>query len=100
MDLETFSFLTNIKDAVFKLFSLSGLKYEYNGDQEYGISSAVNVFIEGVASEALMLATKQYCSISNGSACNSNSYSVSYVLKAMGLGDEVIRNSIRIRFGE
>jgi cysteine desulfurase len=88
-----------IKDAVFNLFSLSGLKYEYNGDQEYGISSAVNVFIEGVASEALMLATKQYCSISNGSACNSNSYSVSYVLKAMGLEDEVIRNSIRISWG-
>ena len=46
-----------------------------------------------------MLATKQYCGISNGSACNSRFYTPSYVLTAMGLPEEQIENSIRISWG-
>lgn len=46
-----------------------------------------------------MLATKQYCGISNGSACNSHSYSPSYVLTAMGLPKEQIESSIRVSWG-
>ncbi len=88
-----------IKDVICGLLRDSGLKYEYNGNQDYAISSAMNVCIDGVSSEALMLATKQFCSISNGSACNSNSYSVSYVLKAMGLNDGRIKSSLRLSWG-
>ena len=46
-----------------------------------------------------MLSTKEYCSISNGSACTSKSYEPSYVLKAMGIPVEHIENSIRISWG-
>ena len=53
----------------------------------------------GVSSEALMIMTKQYCSISNGSACTSKSYAPSYVLKAMGLPIEKIESSLRISWG-
>lgn len=49
--------------------------------------------------EALMIMTKQYCSISNGSACTSKSYSPSYVLKAMGIPEEEIECSVRISWG-
>ena len=46
-----------------------------------------------------MLATKRYCGISNGSACNSHSYSPSYVLTAMGLPEDQIESSIRVSWG-
>ena len=47
----------------------------------------------------LMILTKQYCGISNGSACTSKSYSPSYVLLAMGVPVEQIENSVRISWG-
>lgn len=77
----------------------SGLKYRFNGDQNYCIPSTMNLCIDGVSSEALMISSKQYCSVSNGSACNSNSYKPSYVLTAMGIPEEQINNSIRISWG-
>ena len=46
-----------------------------------------------------MLSSKQYCGISNGSACNSNSYKPSYVLLAMGLCTDEAESSIRISWG-
>lgn len=46
-----------------------------------------------------MIMAKQYCSISNGSACTSKNYSPSYVLKAMGIPEEEIECSVRISWG-
>ncbi len=46
-----------------------------------------------------MISAKQFCSISNGSACTSKSYSPSYVLSAMGIPVEQIESSIRISWG-
>ena len=46
-----------------------------------------------------MLSSKRYCGISNGSACNSKSYSPSYVLSAMGIPEEDIESSLRISWG-
>lgn len=46
-----------------------------------------------------MIMTKQYCSISNGSACTSKNYAPSYVLKAMGIPTEKIESSLRISWG-
>lgn len=46
-----------------------------------------------------MIATKQYCGISNGSACTSSNYAPSYVLSAMGLSDSDIECSVRISWG-
>ena len=77
----------------------SGLQYQFNGDQKYCVSNTMNICINGVSSEALMLSGREYCGISNGSACNSNSYEPSYVLTAMGIPVEQIENSIRISWG-
>lgn len=46
-----------------------------------------------------MLSSKQYCGISNGSACTSSSYSPSYVLVAMGMSEDDIDQSIRLSWG-
>lgn len=88
-----------LKDCLFELLDESDLEYVLNGDSEYCVDSTANISINGVSSEALMLATKQYCGISNGSACNSNSYKLSYVLEAMNTPEDVIRSSIRISWG-
>ncbi len=90
---------SRIKKRIIDLFDNSKLDYKINGDQKYCINSTINLAIEGVSSEALMLSSKEYCGISNGSACTSQSYSLSYVLKAMGLDDSRIENSIRISWG-
>lgn len=89
----------NIKKALQKILEESGVSYQINGDQNYCISSTMNICFNGVSSEALMLASKQYCGVSNGSACNSNSYSPSFVLTAMGIPTENIESSIRISWG-
>lgn len=88
-----------IKNLLIEELEDSGLNYEFNGDQKYCVSNTMNLCINGVSSEALMLSAKNYCSISNGSACNSNSYKPSYVLTAMGIPIEKIENSIRISWG-
>lgn len=88
-----------IKNALLEELNASGVKCEINGDQNYCVPSTLNICFNGVSSEALMLSTKQYCGISNGSACNSKSYEPSYVLTAMGIPIEKIENSVRISWG-
>lgn len=88
-----------IKNALLEELATSGIKYEINGDQKYCVPSTLNICFNRVSSEALMLSTRQYCGISNGSACNSNSYEPSYVLTAMGIPIEKIENSVRVSWG-
>ncbi len=89
-----------IKGMILKEIDKSGLEYQIVGDQEYCIDSTLNVALLGISSEALMLSSKLYCGISNGSACTSKSYSPSYVLKSMGIPDDIISSSIRISWGK
>lgn len=87
------------KKDLLNILNDSGVVYEVNGEQNYCISNTMNISIEAVDAEALMLQTKQWCSISNGSACNASSYDYSYVLKAMGLSEECRRCALRISWG-
>lgn len=87
------------KQAVMELIEKSGLQYSFNGDQKYCMTNTINVSFLGVESEALMLSSKHYCGISNGSACTSHDYSPSYVLVAMGLDAERISSAVRISWG-
>lgn len=88
-----------IKSSILRLLDESKLPFSINGDSEHCIANTLNICIHGVSSEALMLATKGFCGVSNGSACTSKSYSPSYVLQAMGVPIEDIESSIRISWG-
>lgn len=88
-----------IKVDILRILADSGVQYEINGTQKACMPNTLNVSFLGVDSEALMLTTKQYCSLSNGSACTSNDYAHSHVLTAMGLSDERIESAIRISWG-
>ena len=89
----------DIKKAVLQEFDASGIEYSINGDPEFCVDTTINVSLKGVSSEALMISTKQFCGVSNGSACTSKSYSPSYVLVAMGLDNDTIESSLRISWG-
>lgn len=89
-----------IKQGILDILNESGVDYDINGDQKYCVDSTLNICFNGVSSEALMLSTKQYCAISNGSACTSRSYEPSYVLVAMGIPVDRIENSVRVSWGE
>lgn len=88
-----------IKLLILEKINNSGIDFMINGDQDYCLDSTLNICFMGVSSEALMLSTKQYCGVSNGSACTSKSYSPSYVLVAMGIPEEQIECSIRMSWG-
>lgn len=88
-----------IRDEMLELLKKEGVRYELNGNPQYCIDSTLNICFDGVSSEALMLSTKQYCAISNGSACTSKSYDPSYVLTAMGISVDKIESSVRISWG-
>ncbi len=87
------------KQDIIDSIKKSGVLYKINGDPFYCVDNTLNISFLGVDSEALMLATKQYCSISNGSACTSHDYSPSYVLTAMGLSEDRIESAVRLSWG-
>lgn len=78
------------------LRGLSPLGPEANGCQDRTVSNTLNVTIPGLDSEAFILATKDLISVSNGSACTSQSYQPSHVLKAMGLSPLQVKGAVRL----
>lgn len=97
--LDNSSKVQNIKTKIIEEFDNSGIEYIVNGDPKYCVGSTFNVCLPGVSSEALMITAKEYCGVSNGSACTSKDYSPSYVLLAMGIPIDLIECSIRISWG-
>ena len=69
-----------------------------NGDMEHRIAGNLNVSFAYVEGESLIMALKDMA-VSSGSACTSASLEPSYVLRALGLNDELAHSSIRFTMG-
>ncbi|WP_448569033.1 IscS subfamily cysteine desulfurase [Thalassotalea ganghwensis] len=69
-----------------------------NGDVEKRYPGNLNVSFAFVEGESLIMALKDLA-VSSGSACTSASLEPSYVLRALGLNDEMAHSSIRFSFG-
>lgn len=69
-----------------------------NGDHEGRYPGNVNLSFAYVEGESLLMALKEI-SVSSGSACTSASLEPSYVLRALGLEDDVAHSSIRFGVG-
>ena len=91
--------LQQIKAMLLQMIDEAGLAYSINGDAEFSLPSTLNLSFHGISAEALMIAARGGCAISNGSACTSKSYAPSYVLAAMGVPAEQIESSIRLSWG-
>ncbi|MCD8739182.1 IscS subfamily cysteine desulfurase [Mucilaginibacter roseus] len=79
--------------------SLSELEESYvNGNVQHRLPHVANISFKYVEGEGLMMAMKDLA-VSSGSACTSASLEPSYVLKSLGLSDDLAHSSIRFGLG-
>lgn len=89
--------IKNLKERLWAgLSELEGVSL--NGSAEHGVAGILNVGFAGVDGESLLLSLPEIA-VSSGSACNSATMAPSYVLKALGLDDEIAHASIRFSIG-
>ncbi len=69
-----------------------------NGSPEHHLPGIINISFAYVEGESLMMAIRDLA-VSSGSACTSASLEPSYVLRALGLNDEMAHSSIRFSIG-
>lgn len=70
-----------------------------NGSTENRMPHVTNISFKHVEGEGLMMTFNQNVAVSSGSACTSASLEPSYVLIALGLGDDLAHSSIRFSLG-
>ncbi|RYY66964.1 MAG: IscS subfamily cysteine desulfurase [Chitinophagaceae bacterium] len=66
-----------------------------NGSREHRLPHVANISFKHVEGEGLMMGFNKNIALSSGSACTSASLEPSYVLKALGLGDDLAHSSLR-----
>lgn len=69
-----------------------------NGSLEHRLPGNLNFSVAYVEGESLLMALKDIA-LSSGSACTSASLEPSYVLRALGVGDELAHSSLRVGLG-
>lgn len=70
-----------------------------NGDINHKLPHVTNISFKYVEGEGLMMGFNKNIALSSGSACTSASLEPSYVLKALGLGDDLAHSSLRFGLG-
>lgn len=76
--------------------SLLQLEEAYvNGSREHRLPHVANISFKHVEGEGLLMGFNKNIALSSGSACTSASLEPSYVLKALGLGDDLAHSSLR-----
>ena len=89
--------ITELRDAL--LAGLEGLDgVSLNGSAELRVPHNLNLAFAGVDGELLLLSLKELA-LSSGSACTSAAVEPSYVLRGIGLSDELAHSSIRLSLG-
>ncbi|QQV75262.1 Cysteine desulfurase IscS [Rickettsia tillamookensis] len=83
-------FLNNIHNRISEVY--------LNGDKDQRYKGNLNLSFAGVEGESIILAIKDLA-VSSGSACTSASLEPSYVLRSMGIGEELAHTSIRFGIG-
>jgi cysteine desulfurase len=66
-----------------------------NGSREHRLPHVANISFKHVEGEGLLMGFNKNIALSSGSACTSASLEPSYVLKALGLGDDLAHSSLR-----
>jgi cysteine desulfurase len=70
-----------------------------NGSTDHRLPHVSNISFKYVEGEGLMMGFNKNIALSSGSACTSASLEPSYVLKALGLGDDLAHSSLRFGLG-
>jgi cysteine desulfurase len=90
--------LTKLRDRFYKRVMERLPEVYLNGDFEHRLPGNLNLSFAYVEGEGLMMGIKDL-SVSSGSACTSASLEPSYVLRALGVDEELAHTSLRIGFG-
>lgn len=97
---ENMARVSNMRDILEK--KLLNIPYsQVNGSKDNRLPSIINISFDGIENESLLLLLDSagiYCSA--GSACNSGNLNPSYVLKAMGISDEMTMGAVRFSLSE
>ncbi len=70
-----------------------------NGNKDSRLPHVTNISFKHVEGEGLLMGFNKNIALSSGSACTSASLEPSYVLKALGLGDDLAHSSLRFGLG-
>jgi cysteine desulfurase len=90
--------ISKLRDKLEK--ALLNLEEAYvNGSIEHRLPHVANISFKYVEGEGLMMGFNKNIAVSSGSACTSASLEPSYVLKALGLGDDLAHSSLRFGLG-
>lgn len=90
--------LLTLRERLWKGLSARLDMIHVNGSMEHRIPGNLNVSFAYVEGEALMMAIKDVA-VSSGSACTSASLEPSYVLRALGIEEDMAHSSIRFGLG-
>ena len=90
--------LTKLRDRMLKGLQAKLPEIYVNGDLDQRIPGNLNISFAYVEGESLMMGIKGL-SVSSGSACTSASLEPSYVLRALGVEEEMAHTSLRIGLG-
>jgi cysteine desulfurase len=97
MDTEA-AYLRGLRDRLKEKLESSLDYIHVNGSMEHRLPGNLNVSFVYVEGESLLMGINDVA-VSSGSACTSATLEPSYVLKALGLGDDVAHSSIRFGLG-
>ena len=90
--------LTRLRARLYEGLSGRVSDIKINGDPKRRVPGNINLSFPGVSAQALIEALPQVA-LSTGSACTSASVEPSYVLRALGLPDDLAGSSLRISLG-
>jgi len=94
---DDFIHLTNLRNLLWN--GIKNIEEVYlNSDLQQGVPHILNVSFNYIEGESLIMALKDLA-VSSGSACTSASLEPSYVLKSLGIKDELAHSSIRFSIG-
>ncbi|MBS1577690.1 MAG: IscS subfamily cysteine desulfurase [Bacteroidetes bacterium] len=90
--------VSKLRDKLEKgILKIEGTKV--NGDRDTRLPNITNISFKDVEGEGLLMGITKNIAVSSGSACTSASMEPSYVLKALGVDDELAHSSIRFGLG-
>ncbi len=90
--------LASLRDRLYRGITSRLPETYVNGSMEHRLPGNLNISFAFVEGESLLMALKDIA-VSSGSACTSASLEPSYVLRALGVGDELAHTSIRFGIG-
>jgi cysteine desulfurase len=91
--------LAALRDRLLSTLRAGVPQISINGSMEHRLPGNLNVSFAYIEGESMLMAINKRVAVSSGSACTSASLEPSYVLRALGVGDDLAHSSLRFGIG-